>query len=290
MTFIVTTDFDLNKIAAPNLPLATQNYSPAYQDQLNNVLRLYFNRLDSLVGQLTASDVATTLDLPNGAFHQNGVTTLTGAMTNVSTTPIQVVSTAEFPAAGNLIIGSELVAYTGKTSTTFTGITRGVYGSTNVAHAIGVDVSDAIGVSSSSSVRIIPFTSTDYSNGVALNAVDATHIDFSVGARYNLQFSAQFFNVDSSEDIVTMWLRLDNVDVPQSAGRCAIAKKTGAGPGLLIVGWNQILDINAGSYIELCYSSITGNSVVASFPAQTSPVTPVSPAVIFTATFVSKLP
>jgi hypothetical protein len=53
---IVTTEFDLNKIAAPSLPLATEEYSRQFQDQLNNVLRLYFNRLDSLVGQLTASD------------------------------------------------------------------------------------------------------------------------------------------------------------------------------------------------------------------------------------------
>ena len=54
MTYIVTTVDLLNKIAAPNMPLATQEYSPQYQDQLNNVLRLYFNRVDSLFGQLVA--------------------------------------------------------------------------------------------------------------------------------------------------------------------------------------------------------------------------------------------
>jgi hypothetical protein len=55
MTYIVTTEKELNKIAAPSLPLATEEYNRQYQDQLNNVLRLYFNRMDSLVGQLTAS-------------------------------------------------------------------------------------------------------------------------------------------------------------------------------------------------------------------------------------------
>jgi hypothetical protein len=55
MTYIVTTENELNKIAAPSLPLATEEYSQQYQDQLNNVLRLYFNRMDSLAGQLTAS-------------------------------------------------------------------------------------------------------------------------------------------------------------------------------------------------------------------------------------------
>jgi hypothetical protein len=62
MTYIVTSEFDLNKIAAPNLPLATESYSRLYQDQLNNVLRLYFNRLDSVMGQLVVSGIipATT--------------------------------------------------------------------------------------------------------------------------------------------------------------------------------------------------------------------------------------
>jgi hypothetical protein len=54
MTLIVTTDFELNKVAAPNLPRAPSDYSPQYQEQFNNVLRLYFNRLDNLVAQLAA--------------------------------------------------------------------------------------------------------------------------------------------------------------------------------------------------------------------------------------------
>jgi len=55
MTLIVTSDFALQKIAPPALPNATVEYSPAYQDQLNNVLRLYFNRLQNILGQLVAN-------------------------------------------------------------------------------------------------------------------------------------------------------------------------------------------------------------------------------------------
>lgn len=55
MALIVTTDFELQKIAPPALPLATNTYSPDYQNQLNNVLRLYFNRLNNILGQLAAS-------------------------------------------------------------------------------------------------------------------------------------------------------------------------------------------------------------------------------------------
>jgi len=62
MTLIVTSEFELNQVAAPNLPLATEEYSRLYQDQLNNVLRLYFNRLDAIIDQLK------TFSVPYGAF------------------------------------------------------------------------------------------------------------------------------------------------------------------------------------------------------------------------------
>jgi len=70
MTLIVTSEFELSQVAAPNLPLATEQYSRAYTDQLNNVLRLYFNRLDAILDQLkTSSDIPTTsVNLPNGLF------------------------------------------------------------------------------------------------------------------------------------------------------------------------------------------------------------------------------
>ncbi len=64
MTLIVTSDFELQRVAPPNLPLATPEYSKAYQDQLNNVLRLYFNRLQSILGQLVASDTSVPISFP----------------------------------------------------------------------------------------------------------------------------------------------------------------------------------------------------------------------------------
>ncbi len=71
MTYIVTTENPLNEVAAPNLPLATMAYSQQYQDQLNNVLRLYFNRLDAILKQLqtgSGSIDGSGLRLPYGAF------------------------------------------------------------------------------------------------------------------------------------------------------------------------------------------------------------------------------
>jgi hypothetical protein len=74
MTFIVTSESDLNRIAAPALPAPTQDYSFVYQNQFNNVLRLYFNRIQGILNQfntdsgiLPALTVYTVATLPSAA-------------------------------------------------------------------------------------------------------------------------------------------------------------------------------------------------------------------------------
>ena len=73
MSYIITSETELSKIAAPNLPLATREYSPQYINQLNNVFRLYFNRLDNLISQLNATGIIpavtnyTVATLPSAA-------------------------------------------------------------------------------------------------------------------------------------------------------------------------------------------------------------------------------
>lgn len=52
---IVTSESALSQVAPPNLPLAPLAYDPRYQEQYNNVLRLYFNQLNKIIGQLMAS-------------------------------------------------------------------------------------------------------------------------------------------------------------------------------------------------------------------------------------------
>jgi len=66
-------------------------------------------------------------------------TTLNGNLTDSATT-ITVASTTGFPTTGVLFILGEQVIYTGLTSTTFTGCTRGSNDTTAAAHASGVQV------------------------------------------------------------------------------------------------------------------------------------------------------
>jgi len=42
--------------AAPSLPLGTEQYQRQYQDQLNNVLRLYFNQLGTALNSQASNN------------------------------------------------------------------------------------------------------------------------------------------------------------------------------------------------------------------------------------------
>lgn len=273
----------------PNLPLGTEQYERRYQDQFTNVLRLYFNRLTNALNALFNETGGSLLRFPNGAFHQDGVTTLTTSFSNSSTADIVVASTAQFQSAGTILIGDEFIGYTGKTATTFTGITRNIYGTSSVAHTAGAYVSEAQGVASASTALAVPMDTTDVSNQVSFNPAFPSRIEFSVAGYYNIQFSAQLVNYTTTDDNITFWYRQNGVDIPYSAGVSQVLPKHGSYPGTAIVSWNIVLPVEADDYVELLYASTTGNTVLATYPPGASPVRPVSPAVILTATFVSAL-
>lgn len=77
-----------------------------------------------------------------------GRTTLNGAIDS-SVTTLTVTSTSEFPSSGRLQIDNEVIQYSGKTATTFTGCTRGNISTTAASH---VDAS------------VVSFVSLGYTN------------------------------------------------------------------------------------------------------------------------------
>jgi len=67
---------------APNLIVAPKQYDAGYQDKLNNVLRLYFNQLSSLLSVITGVNGMKYLQLPHGAWYDT--TTQTAAAINTA--------------------------------------------------------------------------------------------------------------------------------------------------------------------------------------------------------------
>lgn len=67
----------LRRPANPNLPLADEEYTRYYQDQLNSVLRLFFNQLTSVVESLIGARGGKYLEFPNAAVSRTTDLTFT---------------------------------------------------------------------------------------------------------------------------------------------------------------------------------------------------------------------
>lgn len=67
----------LNPISSPALPLAREQYDRPYQDQLNNVLRLYFEKLNTNLNNLTNTTGGRHLQFPYAAIQRTTDKTFT---------------------------------------------------------------------------------------------------------------------------------------------------------------------------------------------------------------------
>jgi hypothetical protein len=72
VSYVVTSDFVLNRVTPPNLPNAPQVYDARFQEQFNNILRLYFNQLNNILGQLVASTSSLPITFPPTALDAFG--------------------------------------------------------------------------------------------------------------------------------------------------------------------------------------------------------------------------
>jgi len=91
MSYVVTSQYQLNKAVAPRLPAATPEYDINYINQLNNVLRLYFNQIDNIMGQLSTTGGISGVRFPYGAFSSNQNQT-----TTANTATLMTLNTTDF--------------------------------------------------------------------------------------------------------------------------------------------------------------------------------------------------
>jgi len=94
----------------------------------------------TLSGSMT--DSASSFTVASATGFVDTATTLSTAITDISTAGIQVASVAAFPDRGHIKIGSEIIQYTERNTTgnVFGGITRETYGTTAAAHSSSATV------------------------------------------------------------------------------------------------------------------------------------------------------
>lgn len=239
-------------------------------------------------GVTTTSDIsnAVTVAVPstlqqlyNGAFYSNGTTTLTASINSNTTDPIAVASTAGFANSGYIRIGTEIIQYTGKTATTFTGITRDQAGSNGSTHNTGVGVG-AAQVTSAGVPATILIESTSLSNGVSLNPTTG-EVTVANEGLYNCQFSVQTECFGNSPDDTVIWFAVNGTSVPLSSSYNTVPSTHGGHPGGSIITVNLFLDLSANDVITLKWTSLAGTSAITTVPSVNASI-PASPGVIFT--------
>jgi hypothetical protein len=78
-----------------------------------------------------------------GGFALGQFTSTLSSGINNSVTSLTMASSTSFPSSGTVLINNELITYTGNSSNSLTGLTRGANGTTAAAHSSGDTVTDA---------------------------------------------------------------------------------------------------------------------------------------------------
>ena len=125
------------------------------------------------------------------------------------------------------------------------------------------------------------FNTADVTDGITL--VAGSQLTVPIAGVYNFQWSGQFQNVENDIEDVTVWLRIDGVDVPGSAGVISLAaRKSATIFARTIIGWNYFLTLTAGQYVQIVWLPSIASITVPAYPASITPAHPATASVIVT--------
>ena len=135
---------------------------------------------------------------------------------------------------------------------------------------------------------IVSFSTVDYSSGMSLanSAITVTQSGI-----YNLQFSIQIENNDNDIHYADIWLRKNGADIAATASRIVLpARKNASEFNYALAAANFFVSLSAGDNVSLYWATDSNAVSLVSLPALTSPyIRPVSPSVVATLSFVSRL-
>lgn len=138
---------------------------------------------------------------------------------------------------------------------------------------------------STTTAYAITYDTTDYSLGASLS--NSSRLNVSYSGLYNLQFSAQFVNTDSSIHDIDIWFRKNGTDIANSNSRYSVPNRHGSVDGHLIAALNFFIALEKNDYVQIMWSTDSTTVSLQSLPAGTSPTRPAIPSVIATLSYLS---
>lgn len=128
---------------------------------------------------------------------------------------------------------------------------------------------------------VMTFDTIDVADGVTL--VSSSRITVPNTGKYNLQFSSQFKNTNNAQEDVTVWLRVNGVDLANSATQYTIpARKSASIFGYGVASLTFLLDLTANDYVEIVWLPTATTVTLEHLPASVTPAYPAIPSIIAT--------
>ena len=204
----------VQKVQTPALPIPRPGPLKHYLDDLNNILRLFFNLLSNAVNNVFGELGGRFIDVPNALYF------------STADQPIAAVNTGQ----------------------------------------------------------VVTFNQTYLESGFSINGVGNSQITATYGGVYNFQFTTQIVSNSASSKTVYLWISRNGTDLGYTAKDVIRSGSSDVNEAT----WNFNLDLAAGEYVEMKWSS---DDIDASLNSETpaSPHPGVASAVV-TINFISALP
>ncbi len=147
----------------------------------------------------------------------------------------------------------------------------------NRAYGAWSDSTDQTGNISTGTV--ITYNTQDVTDGITL--VNNSEITVPNTGVYNLQFSAQFKNVDNAQQEVVIWFKVNGSDLANSATIVTVpARKSASIFGYAVAAWNIFLDLNSSDYVQIFWLPSSTQLTLEHLPASVTPAYPAIPSII----------
>lgn len=245
---------------APNLPIATVEYEVRYQDQLTNVLRLYFNTIDNAIGEIIRilaytgpfdTVYANTVDATNVNATNVNTANLTSLFATIQQLQANTVAAANFQGGNgvfNNLTGSNVNA------SLFTGAGYQI----NFPHIAASDSTDQV-AGGNDTPTVVNFNTLDSGLDWTLNSPGSATADRA--GVYKITYSLQFVNTANAIHSAVVWLQKNGSDVANSATEFSIPARKSASIPSYVCGYSEaVFEVAVGDEIELYWATdLAGN-------------------------------
>lgn len=240
---------------APNLPYATAQYEARYQDQLTNVLRLYFNTIDNAIGEI--------IRILNYAGPFDTVYANTVEATNVNAANINTINLAALFAAiqqlqANTVHAANVQGGNGVfnqltgsaiNSSLFTGSGREL----NFPHIAASDSTDQV-AGGDDTPTVVSWNTLDSGLGWTLNSPGSATATYA--GVYKITYSLQFVNSANSAQYAYVWLQVNGSDLANSTTAFTLPARKSASEFSYVCGYSEVtFAVDAGDEIELYWAT-----------------------------------